>query len=531
MKRVFACLQIILLIVGAISCTARDGRYWIGDPLKPGGGDLYVKDLICNMHAQSPDPETLTPIRIIHPYEGAVFPADIASPVCIWRDDVSQASSWLITVKAPAMDTIYLWTRKANWTPPQDLWETVKDHTMVEPATITITGFRGNERRTVVSRGQVRIKTSKDPVIAPIFYRQVPIPFSSNFKKVKWRLGDIASYEKPAVVMENLPICSSCHMFSRDGSKFSMEMNFKNDNGAQFITPVQKHIHLTTSDFMTWSAFPRSSVLSKTRGLFGKMSPTGNYIAASVNEISLALITNDFCFSQVFFPTYGILAIYFSEQRIIRTLPGADNYEYVHANPNWSPDESYIVFARARKKNEVHEDITNVVSRYIDAGIHELNRRYNIQFDLYRIPFNQGRGGVAEPVKGAWQNGMSNYFPRVSPDGKWIVFTQSKTGIMLQPDSQLYIIPAEGGTPRRMKCNRALFNSWHSWSPNNRWLLFSSKVNTPYTEIFLTHIDENGMDSPPVMLSRFSDEKLAANVPEFVNIPANGIQKITVEGY
>ena len=102
---------------------------------------------------------------------------------------------------------------------------------------------------------------------------------------------------------------------------------------------------------------------------------------------------------------------------------------------------------------------------------------------------------------------------------------------MLQPDSELFIIPAAGGEARRMRCNRKLFNSWHSFSPNGKWMLFSSKANTPFTEIFLTHIDENGVDSPPVRLSRFSDAHYAANVPEFVNIEPGAIKKINISAH
>jgi Flp pilus assembly protein TadD len=70
-------------------------------------------------------------------------------------------------------------------------------------------------------------------------------------------------------------------------------------------------------------------------------------------------------------------------------------------------------------------------------------------------------------------------------------------------------------------------NSWHSWSSNGRWLVFSSKANTAYTQLFLTHIDENGESTPPVVLDRFTGSDRAANIPEFVALPAESIVKIT----
>ena len=77
-----------------------------------------------------------------------------------------------------------------------------------------------------------------------------------------------------------------------------------------------------------------------------------------------------------------------------------------------------------------------------------------------------------------------------------------------------------------MRCNTDIMNSWHSWSPNSRWLVFSSKIHTPYTELFITHIDQHGYDSPPVLLSRFSGNKLACIAPEFVNLEPDAIQEI-----
>jgi tetratricopeptide (TPR) repeat protein len=149
-----------------------------------------------------------------------------------------------------------------------------------------------------------------------------------------------------------------------------------------------------------------------------------------------------------------------------------------------------------------------------------------VTFDLYRIPYNNGQGGKAEPLAGASRNGRSNYFPKYSPDGKWIVFCRARNYMLLQPDSELYIIPAGGGEARRLKCNTAPMNSWHSWSPNSRWLVFSSKVNSPYTQLFLTRIDERGESSPPVRLANFTSPDRAANIPEFVNAPTDAIARI-----
>ena len=51
---------------------------------------------------------------------------------------------------------------------------------------------------------------------------------------------------------------------------------------------------------------------------------------------------------------------------------------------------------------------------------------------------------------------------------------------------------------------------------------------TPYTQLFLTHIDGRGESTPPVLLSRFTAPDRAANIPEFVNLKPDAIQHIVV---
>ena len=109
---------------------------------------------------------------------------------------------------------------------------------------------------------------------------------------------------------------------------------------------------------------------------------------------------------------------------------------------------------------------------------------------------------------------MSNSFPKISPDGRWIVWVQCRNGELMRPDSQLYIVPAAGGVARRMRCNTSLMNSWHSFSPNGHWLVFSSKSRSPYTKLFLTHIDAQGNDSPAILIDNSTAANRAVNIPE-----------------
>ena len=77
-----------------------------------------------------------------------------------------------------------------------------------------------------------------------------------------------------------------------------------------------------------------------------------------------------------------------------------------------------------------------------------------------------------------------------------------------------------------MNCNTALMNSWHSFSPNGRWLVFSSKARSPYTQMYLTHIDENGIDSPAILIDNSTAANRAVNIPEFVNVPQESWVKL-----
>jgi Flp pilus assembly protein TadD len=224
-------------------------------------------------------------------------------------------------------------------------------------------------------------------------------------------------------------------------------------------------------------------------------------------------------FGQVFYPTRGILAWYSKATQKLQPLPGADDPEYVQTCAFWSPDQSFIVFARAKARDPYPPG--QPASRFANDP-----NETQIQYDLYRIPFNEGKGGKPERIVGASENGMSNNFPKVSPDGKWIVWVQNKNGLLMRPDSKLYIVPSSGGEARPLRSNLKTMNSWHSFSPNGRWLVFSSKTPTPYTRLYLTHIDQDGNSSPAIPIDNPTAANRAVNIPEFMNLGPEGLDRI-----
>jgi len=513
LKRLFL-LASVSIVAAAIAAAA----VWF---TSSGSGPLRAGAILASFDPHHP-PGGLT---IQYPFNESVFPPQIAAPTFRWEDTHGQSDAWLVHIQFSGDEQgMSVECSAQEWTPSESQWATLQRRSLAGPAEVTVLGVRRARQGRIRSSGRVSISTSGDEVGAPIFYREVNLPFRdavNDPSHIRWRFGDVASRQPPPVVLKELPVCGNCHSFSADGTILGMDVDYSNDKASYAIVPVGQQMVLEPSKIITWSDYKREDG-ETTFGLLSQVSPDGKYVASTVKDGSVFVATPNLAFSQLFFPIKGIVGIYSLEDGTFRALPGADDPRYVQSNPVWSPDGKWIVFARSKR---YRMEGTGLLT--LDECKVFTHQGQTFLFDLYRIPFNGGAGGRAEPLAGASHNGMSNYFARYSPDGKWIVFCQAKTFMLLQPDSQLTIIPSSGGEARRLHCNTSRMNSWHSWSPNGKWMVFSSKVFSPYTQLFLTHFDGAGDCSPPVLLANFTEPGRAANIPEFVHAAPDAIRQIS----
>ncbi|HOK98762.1 MAG: hypothetical protein WHT29_09265 [Bacteroidales bacterium] len=458
-------------------------------------------------------------IVIEYPFNKTLFPPEFPAPTFFWKHKGTYLGEWrvrLLVNDSVVTDTL---VREEKWRPESRLWENIKRIAKNEHIVFQLSKPKS------LAKKSLTFSFSNDSVGAPILFRQLPIPFVLAEKildSMNYVLVDVGYDGPPHVAMKSFPVCGNCHSFTAGGELIGLDLDAGlRDKGGYFIAPITDTIVFDKNNYHSWTKIEQR----RTFGMFSKLSPDGRYIVTTVKD---RVISKNFpfepqhmAFSQLFFPVNGRLAVYDRQTKVLKELPGANLPEYVQSNATWTPDGKYIVFCRAKALPYDNNDTLQI--NITDEALMEefVQRKRKVKFDICIIPFNDGKGGVAQPIKGASENGKSNYFPAVSPDGKWLVFCQAESFMLLQPDSRLYIVPLEGGKARPLECNLKLMNSWHAWSPNGKWLTFVSKGLSIYTDLFLTHIDEKGHASPPVLVERARKFRRVVNYPEFVNIPAS----------
>lgn len=199
-----------------------------------------------------------------------------------------------------------------------------------------------------------------------------------------------------------------------------------------------------------------------------------------------------------------------------------DTTEY-EVFPCWAPDGHMLYYCSAHLDRQ---DST------IAKEIETLRRIQELKYNIYRKPFNPEtmEFGPRELVFDAAALDQSALWPRVSPDGRFLLFTMTHFGYfpIWHHDADLWMIDVQDSVSSvspMTTLNSSDTESYHSWSSNGRWVIFSSRRNDgTFTRPFIAHIDKEGRATRPFELpmERPDAHRLSMksyNVPEFMHGP------------
>ena len=187
--------------------------------------------------------------------------------------------------------------------------------------------------------------------------------------------------------------------------------------------------------------------------------------------------------------------------------------------PAWTPDGKTLYYVSAH----VDEDADSLVDRLV-GGYNQLHYDiYRRSFDLPTLTF-----GERELVFDASAVGKSAAFPRVSPDGKYLLFALSDYGQfhIWHRSSDLYVKDLASGEVYALdQANSPNTESYHSWSSNGRWILFSSRRDDgSYTRLYVSYYDKKGKAHTPFLIPQrhgdtYQRQFVSYNVPEWLIQP------------
>jgi len=310
-----------------------------------------------------------------------------------------------------------------------------------------------------------------------LVYRLIP-PGYETWSAMGLYQRDLTGFRERAII-ENRNVednCVNCHSFNQ-GNGEEMLFHIRGSMGGTMIMRgggIEK-VNLK-----------REGSLSA--GVYPSWHPGGDYIAFSTNRIEQYFHARPGQTIEVM-DRQSNLILYHMQSGEVTQVPGTEDDRYMETYPTWSPDGKWLYFSRADADEDTPFD--------------------SIRYDIYRISFDPGEGkfrGDPEIVFSATSQGWSASFPRISPDGKYLLCTVHAYGTfpIWHREADLCLVDLSNGTWRKPEgINSDDTDSFHSWSSNSRWAVVSSRRDDGrYTKPYISYLNESGEFQKAFLLPR-----------------------------
>ena len=432
--------------------------------------------------------------KIYPDYAGVTFPINIAPPNFVIRDT---AEAYQTEIGYAENVTILIRSKDPTVHIPEKKWKSLLKEAQGKEIFFRISLLK--EEKWI--RYADIINTVSEHPIDPFLVYRLLYPGYELWNEMGIYQRDLTSY-KETPLLENRDFgkqCVNCHSFTLN-SPATMMLHIRGKQGGTLIrrNGQTEKVNLKPEGYKNGATYP-------------VWHPQGRYIAFSMNEI------------QQFFHASGKkpievsdldadLVLYDTQTRRMFTDSLVYTRDYMETFPAWSPDGTTLYFCRA-------------------AAYAQGMPLDSIRYDLYRIRFDEKEERLydLECVYQASAFGRSVSFPRVSPDGRYLMFTQFDYGnfSIWHPESDLYLMDLQSGAIRVLdEVNSNDVDSYHTWASSGDWFVFSSKrMDGLWARPYLAAFDRRtGRAGKPFLLPQKDPEfydtfTYTYNVPELIKAP------------
>jgi Tol biopolymer transport system component len=305
-----------------------------------------------------------------------------------------------------------------------------------------------NKDKKFIKFDPIHIKVSSSPIDPWLCYRLL-YPGYESWVEMQIKLRSTETFKEESLVENQLldGNCINCHSFNKNSPDRFM-LHVRGSKGGTYFFDGKELIRrsLRTENMTANAVYPA-------------WHPSGKYIAFSSNKTVQSFHMKSGKNIEVT-DMYSSLVIYDTEKNGMFGTKDKDTVKYMETFPWWSPQGDYLYYCRTLQVKEGYD-------------------YKSVKYDLVRKSFNSSTGefGTAEIVYKASDTGKSVSFPSISPDGKYLVFTLHNYGTfsIWHKEADLYLLDLQTMKSEKLSINSEETESFHSWSSNGKWIVFSSK--------------------------------------------------------
>lgn len=346
---------------------------------------------------------------------------------------------------------------------------------------------------------------SEDEMDYGVVYRKLE-PGYEVYSKMGIYERDLSTYDETALI-ENTQFsgCVNCHSFNHCDPR-NLSLHIRGKHGATLLR-------------LDGSMGAYNTKTDKTFGscVYPYWHPEGRYIMYSINMTQQVFHVQDANRIEVY-DQASDLVLYDTQSNELITNPLLMRDSVMETFPAFSADGRTLYFVQSTELPEGSREL---------KGLH---------YNLCRISFDAATGTFGHKVDTLlFAEGMNRSvtMPRPSYDGRFLLFTMADYGQfpIWHHEADLYMVPVDSLQQpitdveqyRMPVANSNDTDSFHNWSSNSRWIVFSSRRDDGlFTRLYFAHIGTDGKETKPFLLPqanprRYYDELfMSYNVPDFV---------------